>query len=653
MLRLKSYLKRQRTLGQSLVELAFFFPILLIILSGVIEFGFAFNQYINLIEATREGARYAVDGDPCNQKNLPGFDFNKPNCHREMAHQVIDNEQWYPDGYQGRPLLHPDEKRVVYLVQLEDHGGVPITTLPAASGDAINDKNGDGYPDQVCDGNKDYYEGVTCVILQAASPVILDPGKDDIIISVYRVYSDTSTNTTDLISPAWPNVQGDNLGVNIGRGTSRGKAIDPAMDAFTGDYPGVWRLWGNSQAMPPDGIFNGGSKFGEAQIRSYFSAYIAQHGQSAGLVVVELWHHYTWVLGLPWITAIAPQGLNFYTYTIEPVPAAEPRPTPTNTPTPTDTRTPTPTMPTPTYTLTPTPPAISPTPTITATPTDTETPTSTPTDTPTPTSTPPCGGVFVPSMSLSRATRTVSPVWANGYMDTSASRIIVTLIDSCTGLPVTGWDPNHNGDRFDIRSSRGSSDRIAWEGDLNGVGQYAWVVSSLVVGTSNYNIQVDVTGSGNWQILTVTDRPSVDFVCIDGVGGVGFNAQSLQFAYSNRVELQTNRRLVSLNLQFTPRSGLPGPFNVTNIAWSSTGNIIWEGPQAISGSSPLVIGPNGWNGPGTGGRSIHPGVSNMPLQFSLGYGLANSGVYTLVTTWDDGNGNNICTSAPVVYSAIP
>jgi len=92
---------------------------------------------------------------------------------------------------------------------------------------------------------------------------------------------------------------------------------------------------------------------------------------------------------------------------------------------------------------------------------------------------------------------------------------------------------------------------------------------------------------------------------------------------------------------------------VTNIAWGSTGNIIWAGPRGISGGSPLVIPPNGWNGSGTGGRSIVMGVSNKPMQFSLGYVLANSGVYTLTTTWDDGAGNNVCTSAPVVYRAIP
>ena len=33
-------------------------------LTGLLEFGFALNQYLNALDAAREGARYASDGDP-------------------------------------------------------------------------------------------------------------------------------------------------------------------------------------------------------------------------------------------------------------------------------------------------------------------------------------------------------------------------------------------------------------------------------------------------------------------------------------------------------------------------------------------------------------------------------------------------------------
>ena len=43
-----------KTRGQSLVEVAIAFPVLIILFSGVIEFGFILNYYLSLLDATRE-----------------------------------------------------------------------------------------------------------------------------------------------------------------------------------------------------------------------------------------------------------------------------------------------------------------------------------------------------------------------------------------------------------------------------------------------------------------------------------------------------------------------------------------------------------------------------------------------------------------------
>jgi len=45
-----------------MVELALFFPVLLILLSGLIEFGFLLNEYLTLMDAARNAARFASDG---------------------------------------------------------------------------------------------------------------------------------------------------------------------------------------------------------------------------------------------------------------------------------------------------------------------------------------------------------------------------------------------------------------------------------------------------------------------------------------------------------------------------------------------------------------------------------------------------------------
>ena len=56
--------KRWRRRGQSLVEFAILLPLVLIMLSGLIEFGFLLNEYLDLIDAAREVARFASDEDP-------------------------------------------------------------------------------------------------------------------------------------------------------------------------------------------------------------------------------------------------------------------------------------------------------------------------------------------------------------------------------------------------------------------------------------------------------------------------------------------------------------------------------------------------------------------------------------------------------------
>lgn len=46
--------------GQSLIELAIAMPVVLILLLGMLEFGFAFSHHLTLEYATREGARYGA-----------------------------------------------------------------------------------------------------------------------------------------------------------------------------------------------------------------------------------------------------------------------------------------------------------------------------------------------------------------------------------------------------------------------------------------------------------------------------------------------------------------------------------------------------------------------------------------------------------------
>lgn len=75
--------QRVRERGQSMVEMALTFPILLLVLAGTLEIGWYYNTYLTLVDATREAARYAADGD------LALRDYtNADACDRDFFYQA-------------------------------------------------------------------------------------------------------------------------------------------------------------------------------------------------------------------------------------------------------------------------------------------------------------------------------------------------------------------------------------------------------------------------------------------------------------------------------------------------------------------------------------------------------------------------------------
>ena len=70
--------QRRKTRAQSLVEFAITLPVLLLLFSGLVEFGFALNFYLSLLDATREAARFASNWDPFTRdvdNNITGDDM--------------------------------------------------------------------------------------------------------------------------------------------------------------------------------------------------------------------------------------------------------------------------------------------------------------------------------------------------------------------------------------------------------------------------------------------------------------------------------------------------------------------------------------------------------------------------------------------------
>ncbi|MEA4909521.1 MAG: pilus assembly protein [Chloroflexi bacterium] len=78
--RISQYLPRRNDSrrGQSYLELALVLPILLIMLLGLVEVTFFISRYLDLIDLTREAARFASVRDPFTQADLSTVDCSHP-----------------------------------------------------------------------------------------------------------------------------------------------------------------------------------------------------------------------------------------------------------------------------------------------------------------------------------------------------------------------------------------------------------------------------------------------------------------------------------------------------------------------------------------------------------------------------------------------
>lgn len=87
----------RKSFGQSLVEVAIAFPVLIMLFTGVVEFGFILNFYLSLLDATRESARYWSNDDPF------------------LADGVTDDDSFYYEtAYDVQKILDPGIEDLTY-----------------------------------------------------------------------------------------------------------------------------------------------------------------------------------------------------------------------------------------------------------------------------------------------------------------------------------------------------------------------------------------------------------------------------------------------------------------------------------------------------------------------------------------------------------
>ena len=86
--------------GGSAVEFAIILPILIMLIFGIIQFGIAYNKYVSVAHAVREGARLAAVG----LYEDPGFDFEQ--AVRDSA-PTIDIETISVENPEGLEIGNP------------------------------------------------------------------------------------------------------------------------------------------------------------------------------------------------------------------------------------------------------------------------------------------------------------------------------------------------------------------------------------------------------------------------------------------------------------------------------------------------------------------------------------------------------------------
>lgn len=112
-----------RRKAQSLVEMALMFTVLMIILSGLVEFGFWMLEYSSLITATRNGARFAINND--HRFIRAECQLRQPSCNR--LDPAFDEDVCNDDFY----------CKVARLIEQELEQRTPRAFLDPSRGDDI------------------------------------------------------------------------------------------------------------------------------------------------------------------------------------------------------------------------------------------------------------------------------------------------------------------------------------------------------------------------------------------------------------------------------------------------------------------------------------------------------------------------------------
>lgn len=163
-----------KPLGQSLVEFSLMLPVLLIMISGLVEFGFLLNQYLDLTDAAREAARLAVDRDIIHD---PAGNFLDPNDPFYVMLQDFTLDA-LARGSGGQVVLDTANNDNIIISSFEIVGGVVQTRYPISYPNGVSWNSGSTHT-----------AGLTTAEVNARMSTLTDiPNSGLVLVEIYYEY---------------------------------------------------------------------------------------------------------------------------------------------------------------------------------------------------------------------------------------------------------------------------------------------------------------------------------------------------------------------------------------------------------------------------------------------------------------------------------
>ena len=101
---------RRRSTGQSLVEMAFILPLLLLVLFGIIDLGYYIYGYATIYQAARNGSEKAAELPPDPSRLTPSLDPSDK-CVNAILQAVQKGAVQFPDIANFVQIVYPTGKR--------------------------------------------------------------------------------------------------------------------------------------------------------------------------------------------------------------------------------------------------------------------------------------------------------------------------------------------------------------------------------------------------------------------------------------------------------------------------------------------------------------------------------------------------------------